>query len=239
MAAAAPQERQVLIPWARDPNDSEDGSDDDEGSQRRAIAQLTTEEQRLFMAASSYFPPHITVSTRWLVDLVRSRRCAQCGEMYRDVDNYSLRCRTGTHVLDINRSIYYSVEDTRPLWECCLRPGGMQFSGCVAADHTEDARMRRHRPDSELYSAFPSCMWYAVEHDNRSVLMSADAPTKPSDEDVRRAYEDDPAARVPGSVATVVLLRYDWREARKRREEAQGRALERVRKRCMSGPVNT
>jgi hypothetical protein len=218
---AAGSERIVPVPWLQRDDEYGDGGGGGGGG-GMVEAMLDTEGRRLLAAAEAYFPPHVAVSRAWLASLVRLRRCAQCGDEYRELDNFRLSCRKGTHVLSVDRERSVGPDDPRAPWECCWQPDAWRTSGCVAADHTEDARMRRHRAESELYSAFPACLWFAVAHDNRSVLMDP-AVAAPRDEDVRREYADDPDAGTPGSVATVVLLRYDWRQAKRRREDARAR----------------
>lgn len=230
-------ERLVPIPWILshegDDDDGDEQEEEDEESAETAVAMLDTEGQRLYSSVQAFFPPNVAISPVYLADMVRARRCTQCGQGYREIHNYRLSCLAGTHVMGVNDTLYTSPQDIRPLWECCLRPSTARTRGCVAADHTDDPRMRRLRPQEELYNPFPACMWFSVERDNRSVLMSADAgagPAGPTDDDVRRVMAEDPSAGELGAVPAIVLMRYDWRTAIRLRDAAEGRRLQRYQR---------
>lgn len=171
--------RIVAVPWRADGGDDDDGAAaaaDYEGRSPRDT--LDTEGRRLYDVASAYFPPQVNVSPRWLAELVRWRECAHCDVAYRDIDNFSLSCRRRTHVLPIDTEARAQLGDPRPgAWGCCLRPVLERGTlGCVAADHSDDPRMRRMREDGELRIAMPSCLWFAIPHNNRSVLLSDTSP---------------------------------------------------------------
>lgn len=225
---AGPAEMIVAMPWFADDSDNES---DGEGETRTANAWpgLTNEERCLANTILSYFPQHMTVSSAWVRDLVLLRTCRQCGDTYREINNYTLGCRKKTHVKDISPTMHEMDGHRRALWECCLYPVDPRITGCVAADHTDKFTMRRMRPDREIYKAMPQCLWFAIRHDNRSVLTSEKTTGAQTDNDIRLAYKDDPNAHSTGRVATLIVVRFDWRESVRLRTEANERNLARFK----------
>lgn len=210
----------TALPWL---NDGEDSDNDEDPDRDNVIwPGLDMEERRDAITIAAYFPPHISVSKRWIMDLVRRRACTQCGQAYTEVNNYSLACDYGTHVKGISSELHEPDGEMRALWKCCLRPVDWRIPGCVAADHTDEHSMRRLRPDTDMYHALPQCLWFAINHDNRSVLTSTEHTTAPGDKGIRDAYAADPNTAV-GHVSTLVVVRFDWRKSARLRAEAEGR----------------